>query len=180
MPNIKYLLCLFVVAAPLGAADIYSWVDEDGERHFSDTPQEGAEQVELSPTNTFTTDTPPPAPVAEVEESTEDEPGEVTYDDFRITSPAEEAVLWNTAGEVAVSMSLTPRLMKGHRLELYLDGARVGSFGGKSLSHTLTGVERGTHSLQGAIVDQSGSQLGVSNLLTFTVQQATIQNQAGF
>jgi len=170
----KLLLLLFSVSAyPAFAADIYSWTDENGERHYSDTPQEGAEEVQLSPTNTFSAPAPEPAsaPLAGDEED-----GAAVYDDFQITSPAQDEVLWNTAGTVTVSMSLSPRLKPGHRVRLTMDGKPIPGFRPRSLSHTMNEVERGTHSLQAAIVDARGKPLTEAEAVSFTVQQNTLLN----
>lgn len=161
----------------VAVAEIYSWVDEDGERHFSDTPQEGSEQVELGPTNTFSS----PAPVAsapaagETDAEAEEEPA---YNDFEFTSPTPDQVLWNTGGVVPVSMALIPRLQSDHRIQLTMDGQPVAGYQGRSLSHQLTGMERGTHSLRAAVVGPDGNPLIQAQPVRFTVQQRSIQNPA--
>ena len=38
-----------LAAFPALADEIYRWVDEDGQVHYSDVPRDGAEQVELEP-----------------------------------------------------------------------------------------------------------------------------------
>ncbi|HEY5568069.1 MAG TPA: DUF4124 domain-containing protein, partial [Gammaproteobacteria bacterium] len=45
----KWLIVLpMLYAAALAAAPAWTWVDENGQRHFSDRPVEGAEQIELA------------------------------------------------------------------------------------------------------------------------------------
>ncbi len=39
---------LGIFAAASASADVWRWVDENGVVHFSDTPVEGAEQVDVS------------------------------------------------------------------------------------------------------------------------------------
>ena len=43
------LLIVSMLLAPLATADIYRWVDPDGNVHFSAKPQPGAEQIEVRP-----------------------------------------------------------------------------------------------------------------------------------
>lgn len=41
------LALLFTTTGTLYASDIYKWTDEDGNVHYSDTPTEGAEHLEI-------------------------------------------------------------------------------------------------------------------------------------
>jgi len=154
-------------------ASIYSWVDQNGERHYSDTPEEGATPIDLPPINTFSS----PTPSAGVSLSAEDDAAEAaTYNEFEISSPTQEQVLWNTGGVVPVTLALSPGLKNGHRMQLFLDGAEVTSYPGRSLSYQMTEVARGTHSLRAIIVDPAGKQMKASQAATFTVQQNSVLN----
>ena len=180
MPYIKY--CLWVlVALPLGLSaateGIYSWVDDNGERHFSDTPVAGAKPFELGPINTFNAPDPAPVSVQPPAASDKEQSEEPAYNDFQISSPAPDDVLWNTGGVVSVALTLSPRLRGGDKIRLLLDGAEVKSYPGRSLSHQITEVERGTHSLRAVIVTRSGKQLATTSAVTFTVQQNSVLNQ---
>jgi hypothetical protein len=175
MSTIKYFIFL-AVALPVflspAVAGIYSWVDQNGEKHYSDTPEEGSEPVDLPPTNTFSS----PATVP-LSAGGDDELAEApAYNEFEISSPAQEQVLWNTAGVVPVTLAPSPRLKNGHRIQMFLDGAEVKDYPGRSLSHQLEEVERGTHSLRAIIVDPAGKQLTATQAVTFTVQQNSVLN----
>ncbi|MDG2155464.1 MAG: DUF4124 domain-containing protein [Gammaproteobacteria bacterium] len=184
MPQIKYCLCV-LVALPLALSatteGIYSWVDDNGERHFSDTPVEGAQPFELGPINTFnapdSASAPAAAPVSPPAASDQEQSDEPAYNDFQISSPAPDDVLWNTGGVVSVTLTLSPRLKGGDKIRLLLDGAEVKSYPGRSLSHQITEVDRGTHSLRAVIVARSGKQLAATQAVTFTVQQNSVLNQ---
>lgn len=43
------LIIMSVLASPVASADIYRWVDPNGNVHFSERRQPGAEQVEVRP-----------------------------------------------------------------------------------------------------------------------------------
>jgi hypothetical protein len=179
MANIKYLFSLAVALSLVSSAafaDIYSWVDENGERHYSDTPIDGSVQIDLGPTNTFTAPPVAAAPVAIATDDEDESDAESLYNDFQISSPTQDEVQWNTGGVISVSMVLSPPLKGGHTIRLTLDGAEVEGYPGRALSHQMTGVERGTHSLQAVIVGQSGKQLAATPAVSFTVQQASVQN----
>lgn len=47
--RIAVLIIVSILLAPLSAADIYRWVDPDGNVQFSEMPQPGAEPVEVRP-----------------------------------------------------------------------------------------------------------------------------------
>jgi len=42
------------------AAEVYKWVDEDGVTHFGERPRQGAEQIDVGPTNSSA----PPAEIS--------------------------------------------------------------------------------------------------------------------
>ena len=180
MPYIK--CCLWVlVALPLALSaaseGIYSWVDDNGERHFSDTPVAGAKPFELGPINTFNAPDPASVSVQPPAASDKEQSEEPAYNDFQISSPTPDDVLWNTGGVVSVTLTLSPRLRGGDKIRLLLDGAEVTSYPGRSLSHQMTEVDRGTHSLRAVIVARSGKQLAATKAVTFTVQQNSVLNQ---
>jgi len=182
----KTLLLLVFVLPAYANTDIYSWTDESGERHFSDMPQEGAESVELSPTNTFSSE--PPAPELGSasaslggDESADDGNTEDSYKNFAIVAPSQEETFWNIGdGTISVGMALSPRLKPGHRIQLLMDGAPVPDYRGKSLSHTLQGpIARGQHSLQATIVDADGNPIKTAEGVTFFVQQTSVGRRPG-
>jgi len=176
MRNYIYLLIL-LFTLPASAQDIYSWTDDNGERHFSDTPQEGSEEVVLSPMNTFESPegiAPAATPLATESEEETDEAA--PYESFGITSPSQDDVLWNTGGIVDVTMNLSPRLKPGHKVSLLLDGTQVAGRQTRSLTHQLTEVERGMHELKAAIVDARNQVILEAEAVNFMVQQNSVLN----
>ena len=59
------LKCLIALTSLLSAAALaapaWTWVDAQGRRHYSDRPVEGATQIELGTTQTFSSSAPRPA-----------------------------------------------------------------------------------------------------------------------
>jgi hypothetical protein len=56
-----------------------------------------------------------------------------------------------------------------------LDGQRVDGAATGSTDGTLTGVERGTHTLVAEVVDLAGRILGSSETVTFNVNQTRVK-----
>lgn len=172
-----------LIAAPGEAAAnrIYKTVDEDGNVVFSDQPprpdQSGA-AVELEPENTFT---PPPVDEATAAETPasddpeEDTPAGPAYRSLAVASPANDEGLRENAGNVAVVAAIDPALGPQHTLQVYLDGELRQST--QSPSAQLLNVDRGTHTLELRIVDESGTVLISSAPSVFHLQRRSVINQ---
>jgi hypothetical protein len=165
------LLSLLATAAV--SADVWRWVDDDGVVHFSDTPREGAELVDVSESSRSTgarlyRDTAPAAtdePVEEAEEA-------FKYQNLSISSPGAEETLWNIEGTLSVSLSLSPGLQSGHQVRVYFDGdARMVN----STSFTIDEVYRGVHNIQAEVLDATGRLMIRSANNRFYVQQNTVR-----
>ena len=151
-------------------ADVYRWVEE-GQLHYSDRPQEGAERVELSDATTaFET----PARRARPQASSEEDAA--AYESLQIVSPGQEEVLWNIEGQLDVTLSVQPPLRRDDRIELFLDDRAVRVPGGNSLRVTVPEVYRGVHVLKARIVSRDGRVLIETEPRTFAVQQTSILN----
>ena len=169
------------LALALGATDVYRWVDADGQAHFSDQPQPGAERITITVS--------PPAqgsaqglasgasPTASAQGPGNDTPAPVPgYKSLTITSPAAEEVLWNIGGQLDVVAALQPALQPGHVLRFYLDGRMVPADPGASQAR-FSEVFRGEHSLRVEAADATGRTLVSSPTTRFFVRQTAVQNQ---
>ena len=166
------LLGLFLAAA--ATADVWRWVDANGVVHFSDTPVEGAERIDVSESSRTTgarVYTPPPQiapgadPAPEVQE-------EFRYESLAVTSPAAEETLWNIEGTLSVSLALTPGLQSGHQVRVYFNGqARMVN----NTSFTINEVYRGVHNIQAEVLDETGKLMIRSQPNRFYVQQTTVR-----
>jgi hypothetical protein len=174
----KWLIVLpMLYATALAAAPAWTWVDADGRRHYSDRPVPGAEQIELSGAQGFTS-APPTArqgtPQAQEQGAAPADPG-LAYRSFTIVSPAQEETLWNIGGNLSVAVAMEPGLQRGHRLDAYLDGQRVVT-AATSLQFSIPDVFRGLHTLQAVIADADGREVRRSPTVTFMVQQTSVIN----
>jgi len=148
----RYLViffCLFLCTG-IHAETIYRSVDKDGNTVFSDTPTEGAEEMQIQNIQTITLPpvetTSSPTPVDSTETS--------VYESIAITSPANDEAIRNNEGIINVSISIQPALQANHILTLYLDGEEIQSSASPSFS--LENVSRGSHQLRASVKDQAG------------------------
>jgi len=174
--------CLLVLTAifpgAVLAAAVWTWVDENGVRHYSDREVPGATQVEIGETQTFSgsalTSARPPAP-PRVAAPPAPAPEAVSYTGLEIVSPEPDETFWNIAGNLPVTIASFPALQNTHQIDLMIDGKRR-ELGTRSLQITLPEVWRGEHTLQALIVDANGNVLMQSEPVTFYVHQTSILN----
>jgi len=173
MESRSIFVLLGLLATTAVSADVWRWVDDDGVVHYSDTPREGAEHVDVSESARSTG--------ARVYQSTTpssvDEPATATeevfkYESLSISSPSAEETLWNIEGTLSVSLSLSPGLQTGHQVRVYFNGeSRMVN----STSFTIDEVYRGVHNLQAEVLDATGRLMIRSTSNRFYVQQNTVR-----
>ena len=148
------IAALALAGAVFGQA--YKWVDEDGVVHYSDRPQEGAEEIQLPTTQRSSQPSRSPTPA--------------TRQTTQAAEPAEET-LWNIESVLNVTLNATPALQRGHRVRVYFDGTPQMVSG---TSFQIEEVYRGVHNLQAEILDETGKMMIRSIPNRFYVQQNTI------
>jgi len=167
------IILISTLAAGSVLAQAYKWTDEEGVVHYSDRPQEGAEEVVLP-------DSPrrPPPPASSARTATTEgapdaaeEAGPFRYESLIIGAPLAEETLWNIEGVLNVTLNLQPALRPGHRIRVYFDGTPRYV---NRLSFELNQVYRGVHNIQAEIIDESGTMMIRSMPNRFYVQQNTI------
>jgi len=181
----KYGLIVALLLALPASAELYRWVDAQGNVHYSDTPQAGAEQVELKRTNVIksqrsaTSRRSGSSRAADSADSADSEDGTAEpfegYQSAIITSPTVDQTLWNIGGQLTVSVSTEPGLQPDHGLVIYLDGKAIND-PVASTSLTIGDVYRGTHSVRAAIMSADGKVLINGPTTTFHVRQSSIAN----
>ena len=168
MPKLAFSLCLMLAVGAAQAQQIYKYTLSNGDIVYSDRPPPPGqgEEVKLEPLQSFSL---PPAPPLGDSTVKKDEPGAVGYEQFKVTSPTNDATVRNNSGNVRVSLSLTPGLREGHSIEVLMDGQSIGS--GNSTSVTLAEVDRGTHTVQAAVKDNDGKVIARSNSVIFHLKR---------
>ena len=163
-------LVLMLGAVPLSAA-VYKWVDGGGQVHYSDLPSQGATEVELPESMVYT-----PPDYSAGEDGAAADSGEATsggpYKSIAVVQPTNDETLRSNEGNVAVSIEISPGLAEGNKFRIYLDGNQVPD----ELSSpqiTLQNLDRGTHSLEVAVVNGDGQELLRSAPVTFHLRRFT-------
>ena len=177
MRNSLWILAL--VAGAAFATETYRWVDENGVIHYSDTPREGAEVVNIRPAQGFK----PPAPTVPAAARAGGDAGEDpdagdadTEYEISIVRPQQEETLWNLEGQLDVSLNIEPRLKRGDRIRVFVDGEEITGAPHRASSFTVSEVWRGAHTLRAGVYDSRGRELAVSDTVRFYVQQTSTQN----
>jgi hypothetical protein len=174
----KWLILLSALwFAAASGTPAWTWVDANGQVHFSDRPVPGARRVELSSAQSFGAPTRPaatPAPAAAPSPAGAAAPTEA-YRSVEILAPSEQETLWNIGTMLNVRVQLDPPLQPGHRIDLALDGQRRNLNTG-SQELTLSDVFRGAHTLQVVVLDTAGVEVTRSPVRNFVVQQTSVQN----
>src|SRR5262252_5615427 len=108
------ILLLAFTATSVSGAPAWTWVDANGQVHYSDTPVPGAKRIELSSAQSFgSTPQRQPAPTSEQTARPATAPekangGGQRYRTFNIVSPKQQETLWNVGQVVNVQVELDP------------------------------------------------------------------------
>ncbi|MFD2406631.1 DUF4124 domain-containing protein [Azorhizophilus paspali] len=155
---------LLLLALPAGA-QIYKYLDANGNPVFSSHPRErGRGKVELPPPSIVI---PPPRPPEAARHG--EQSGKIDYSRLELTGIADGESLRANDGSFAVEVAIGPGLRPGHSLRLLLDGQPYGQ-PGYATRLELVNVERGEHSLAVEVLAGEDA-LQRSAALRFTVQR---------
>ena len=167
MSRITAFLFVLVIAFT-AQADIYRWVDKNGNQHFSDKAGKGA-KIKLLPSQRYTPPKSPkhslatPRPALEKLQS--------PYRAFTIVSPKKNETLRNNQGLVDINVDLRPELLNGDRLIVVLDGVAVG-VPHTAMSFSLFNVDRGSHTLSLRVVNKAGKTVEETDTVSFHLHRA--------
>ncbi len=163
----RYLLLIsLLLSTPLASREIYTWIDEHGVRHISDTPSDNGSTIRILPEYpTITSD------VSAIPKSNK-EPNPQPPLLINITSPTHGETIRDNTGEVKVKIELNRELMAHERLQLVMDKQPVGAPSTKTV-WLLTNVERGAHRFSIQLV-VSGKVIASSSLVTVYLHQASV------
>lgn len=167
-------------------AEVYTWIDADGNRHFSDQqPPDGqGKAIEVPKVNTIE----PP----EIPEFTQDanagkpatgsSAAVMTYRQLEITEPGENLPVRANDGNVPVTVATTPPLSSNHLLRLEMDGeitdAVTPGIGQSEYRLILNNVDRGSHAVAATVINPQGEVIQRSQPVLIHVQKTSL-NQPG-
>lgn len=145
------VLCLLMLLAQSAFADVYTYVDADGNRVFTDQPRRNAKKMDIAPSNEIKA-----APRQGHAPRTPSRPGPLfSYQLLRILAPEPDSTVRDMQGNLNVTVTNDPSLQPSHSYRLLLDGKPFGKTG-RSPVFALTNIDRGTHQLSIEIIDEFG------------------------
>ncbi|VVM85421.1 hypothetical protein PS858_04095 [Pseudomonas fluorescens] len=148
-----WLLAACLIALP-ASAEVFTYVDAQGNRVFTDQPGSGnAKRVPIAAGNRMSAN-PTGAPPVVAGKKAEAKPL-FRYDMLRVLVPEPDATIRSSAGELIVSITSEPGLQRGHRYRLLLDGQPTAE-PGPSPVFALSNIDRGSHNLSVEILDELG------------------------
>ena len=168
----RVLLCLLLLTCLPAFAGVYTYLDADGNRVFTDKPRSAnAQRIELAPTNSASLPAPPPSappalPTALLP----------AYQLLRITLPEPDATIRDNSGGLIVTLESDPGLLDGHSYRLLLDGQPHGS-PARSPVFALDNLDRGSHQLAAEIVDAGGRIVERTPSQPFHLKRTTLADK---
>lgn len=164
------LLYLFSPLTSAAEMKIYHWVDEDGKIHFSDTAVPGTEEIQVKKNNLLpTTENEKADSIASKLSLNEDDEAKVIYT-ATITTPEDDKPLRNNEGVIDIHVATEPEKENNQKLQLYLDGKKLGSPQISSSIRALN-IDRGTHQVQVELLDEDGKVLAKTQIVTVHLQR---------
>lgn len=137
--------CALLLGSLPAFAGVYTYLDADGNRVFTDQPRRAnAERIEPAPP-TDQPDAPPVPPPAAL----------ATYLLLRISLPEPDTTIRSASGGLLVSLESEPGLQGDHQYRLLLDGQPLGN-PSRSPVFAVDGIAAGSHQLAAEIIDSAG------------------------
>lgn len=164
-------LTLSLVAQP---QEIYRWVDKNGQVHYADQPgSPNAERVILAEPNSYESEPSfgDSAPAGSAAQDT-DADGTAPYESLAIVQPTHDQVFFGADATVVVIAELGGTLRPDHTVVFFVNGNRRPA--GFGLSLELQNLNRGSHFLRAAVLDQNGEPVITSQQITFHIRQPSI------
>jgi len=162
-----------LLASSLCSAEIYKYVDKDGNVVFTDKPGKDRKQMHLAPLPTIS------LPKGEdTEQSSHPKPASSQkapgpgYSKLVFTSPADNSAFWSGSGSFVISVEANPSLRKGDKFKVALDGRVLGS--NTSGAFPVQHVSRGTHTASMSVVNADGQTVQSGPSITFTVHRPSV------
>ena len=135
------------------------------------------EKVKIEEPVTFTDDVVHQAMDRRKEEKQqlEEEARNVSYS-IEITDPADDSAIRDNAGNLTISVRISPNLVAGHKAELRMDGNKVRGLTGTGPVQ-LNNVDRGTHQFKARVINEDGETLAESNMVSVSLLRYSLRKQ---
>lgn len=175
----RIFFSLLLLCTPMvSSAAIYTYIDAQGERVFTDSPPQNqqTETVHIAPANQM-----PAVPVVKVLkapplEQDSPESSRQRYQVLRILTPVPDATIRANDRQLIVTVSSEPALQEGHRYRLILNGEAMGE-PSRSPVFPLQNIDRGTHQLAVEILNEYDAILERTPAQPFHLRQTTLSDK---
>ncbi|EIK96819.1 hypothetical protein PMM47T1_09176 [Pseudomonas sp. M47T1] len=146
--NRLLLAIVLLAASSTTMAEVYTYIDAQGDRVYTDKPHANATRVDVRPSNNMSAGPPLPTPARKLVKK--QPPSH--YDMLRILIPEPDATIQDASGDMIVTITSDPPLMPNHGYRLLMDGNVIA---GPAVSpvFALKNVDRGTHQLAAEVID---------------------------
>jgi hypothetical protein len=172
----KYPLLLLALLANTVQAEVYKSLDANGEVIYSDVPSVGAKRMQMPELPTYT---PAPLPAFTATPDTATATAGDGYSALALSQPRDDETIRSNGGTLNVSVTLEPALQvdAGHRVQFFLDDKARGKPLAR-LSTSFTDVDRGTHTVSAAVIDESGASIITAGPVKFHLLRASLLQPA--
>ena len=156
-------------------AEMYKWVDAEGNITYSDRPQPGAEDGDEGATEV----TIPPVNTADaidtsvLRESNKPAQEQNANASIKITRPQHDEAIRQNEGNMSISVSVSPQASK-QTIAIYVDGKEVSR--GTATSVVLQNVDRGTHIITADLISAQGKVIKSADPVTFHLLRYSARN----
>ena len=136
------------------AEEVYREVNDEGVPTFSDQAKPGAEPINLRQPSIFINTT---YKQRQLNQKNDDSlmPTIMDYS-LLVTNPPDDSVVRDNAGNLNLTISISPPVQPGHSAELLMDGTKVRDVQVNGIV-ALTNIDRGTHAFNVRIIDEQGN-----------------------
>ncbi|MDA0149321.1 DUF4124 domain-containing protein [Vibrio sp. LaRot3] len=164
------------------AQTAYTWVDDKGVLHFSDSPDNpNATSLDLpkhqqaAPAPELLPETPPPNADTPEQQAQTDQPLELTPKPLTISflQPAHDQAIRSNSGKLTIQAQINRDLAVTEHLQLMFDGKPYGAPQIEPLWQ-LKNVDRGSHVIAIQAI-RDGKQIALSPTITVHVQRAKVK-----
>jgi len=171
----KLALLSFLFTSISAHSEMYKWVDEDGNTHYSDIQpfKNAGEHISPDLNTTPAVNIPKPQVTAEGSTSTK----ETVYKLFKVASPSNNATIRDNQGNFSIGLEIQPALntKQGHYINVLLDN-KITHNKLTSLSAQFSNIDRGTHQVSAVIKNKRGKTLLRTENISIHLHRKSIFN----
>ena len=167
-----FVFIALLLSGSVSAQDVYVEVDENGVPTFSDQKLPGGEKVELREPMIYSDPRAQEYARQRNVEKLSPDSGKRDYS-LLITNPPNDTAVRENAGNLTVTVEITPRLLDGDIAELMMDGTPVRKVTGSG-PVSLTSLDRGTHVFSVRVSNSDGKVVAEGPGSSITILRQSI------